>query len=94
MKSRIQEKINEAQRLEILRVYREEGTKSAIQLCLSLGLCGRYYSSLASSRGVAAKKRRPLTDAQKAKMRATVKKDDSYDYRWKWAIERGPVVAP
>jgi len=94
MRGHIQEKINEAQRLEILRVYREKGTAPAMELCASLGLCKRYYSSLASSRGVAAKRRRPLTAEQKAKMRAVNKKDDSYDYRWKWAIERGPVVAP
>jgi hypothetical protein len=87
-------KVTEAQRLEILRVYKTEGVKAAEALCVSLNLSPRYYSALASNRGVSVRKRKPLTPAQKAKMLATVQRDDSYDYRWKWAVERGPVFAP
>ena len=82
------------QRAEILRVYKANGPDACSTLCLSLGLSARYYSKLASEHGVSGRKSKPLTEAQKQKMRATVRKDDSYDYRWKWAIERGPVVAP
>jgi hypothetical protein len=88
----VSEKINEAQRQEILRVYMEEGTDAAGALCISLGLCLRYYSRLASERGVVRRKVRPLTSAQKAKARSIVHKDDSHDHRWAWAIARGPVV--
>ena len=42
-------KVTEAQRQEILRAYREEGTKAAEALCISLGLSGRYFSPLASA---------------------------------------------
>ena len=87
-------KTTEAQRKEILRVFKADGAAACSALCLSLGLSARYYSKLASEHGVSARKSKPLTDAQKAKMIATVRKDDSYDYRWKWAVERGPVVAP
>lgn len=82
------------QRKEILRVYKAEGTAACSALCISLGLSARYYSKLASEHGLSSPKSKPLSEAQKAKMLATVRKDDSYDYRWKWAIERGPVVAP
>lgn len=82
------------QRSEILRVFKKDGAAACRALCLSFGLSARYYSKLASEHGISARKSKPLTEAQKQKMRATVRKDDSYDYRWKWAIERGPVVAP
>jgi hypothetical protein len=86
-------KTTEAQRQEILRVYRTEGVKAATELCLSLGLSRRYYSALASLRGVSARKSRPLTAEEKAEMRKIKRMDDSRDHRWKWAIERGNVVA-
>lgn len=86
-------KTTEAQRLEILRVYKTEGVKAATALCVSLGLSPRYYSALASLRGVSAKKSRPLTAEQKAEMRKIKRADDSHDHRWKWAVERGSVVA-
>lgn len=86
-------KTTEAQRLEILRVYKDEGVAAVTALCLSLGLSPRYYSSLASLRGVAAKKSRPLTPEQKAKALKIKRRDDSHDHRWKWAIERGSVQA-
>lgn len=87
-------KTTEAQRQEILRLYKTEGVRAAEAMCIRLNLSPRYYSALASNRGVSVRKSKPLTPAQKAKMRAIVKKDDSYDYRWKWAVERGPVIAP
>lgn len=92
MRPPVFEKVTEAQRQEILRVYKEQGTKAAGVLCVSLGLCPRYYSKLACERGVSRRKSKPLTETQKAKMRATVHKDDSHDHRWKWAVERGAVV--
>lgn len=87
------QKISEAQRQEIIRVYLNDGPKAAGALCVSLGLCLRYFSKLASERGVVRRKARPLTAAQKAKMRSVVHRDDSHDHRWAWAIARGPVVA-
>lgn len=90
----VSEKINEAQRLRILAVYKAEGVKAATALCLSLGLSPRYYSKLASERGMAERKCKPLTPEQKTKMRRVIPIDDSYDHRWQWAVERGPVVAP
>lgn len=86
--------VPEETRQEILRVYTAEGTDAASELCIRIGLSSRYYSSLAYKRGVSRKKSKPLTPEQKAKMRGIVQKDDSHDYRWKWAIERGPVLAP
>ena len=47
MRPPVFEKVTEAQRQEILRVYKEQGTKAAGVLCVSLGLCPRYYSKLA-----------------------------------------------
>jgi hypothetical protein len=85
-------KTTKEQRAEILRVYKAEGTAACSALCLSLGLSARYYSKLASEHGLSCPKSKPLSAAQKAKMRATVRKDDSYDHRWKWAVERGSVV--
>lgn len=88
------EKINEAKRLEILRVYQEQGPAAARKFCLSLGLCGGYYVSLAYSRGVSRPKSKPLTAKQKADMRAVIPADDWNDPRWQWAIDRGGVIAP
>lgn len=90
----IREKINEAQRQEILLVYKAEGSDAAMALCKSLNLSPRYYSALASARGVANRKSRPLTAEEKAIMRSIVPMDDSTDPRWQWAVERGPVLAP
>ena len=87
-------KTTKEQRDEILRVLVSDGTGAATALCLGHGLSARYWSKLASERGVWNRKSKPLTAAQKEKMRRVNRKDDSYDYRWKWAIERGPVVAP
>lgn len=88
----VSEKINEAQRQEILRVYKTEGTKAAGALCVKLGVSARYYSKLACERGVATKKARPLTPEQKAAMRAQITRPCN-DPRWAWAIARGPVEA-
>lgn len=85
-------KVTEVQRQEVLRVYREEGTKAAEALCISLGLNGRYFSQLASARGVARKKSKPLTPEQKAQMKAVATRFTS-DHRWQWAKERGAVIA-
>lgn len=87
-------KTTKEQREEILRVLVAEGTGAATALCLGYGLSARYWSKLASERGVSNRKAKPLTAAQKEKMRRINRKDDSHDYRWKWAIERGPVIAP
>lgn len=87
-------KTTKEQRAEILRLYKAEGSAACSAHCLKLGLSARYYSKLASEHGYSGRKSKPLTTAQKSQMRAIVRKDDSYDYRWKWAIERGPVVAP
>lgn len=86
-------KTTKEQRMEILRVYKTDGTAACSALCLRLGLSARYYSKLASEHGLSGRKSKPLTPAQKEKMRATVRRDDSHDHRWKWAIERGSVVA-
>jgi hypothetical protein len=86
-------KITEAQRLEIIRVYKTEGVQAATELCLRYGVSARYYSKLASERGVACRKSKPLTEEQKAEMRKIKRMDDSYDHRWRWAKERGAVVA-
>jgi hypothetical protein len=86
-------KTTKEQRQEILRVYKDEGTAACSVLCLRLGLSARYYSKLASEHGISGRKSKPLTPAQKQKMRSTVRRDDSYDHRWKWAVERGVVVA-
>lgn len=86
-------KTTEAQRQEILRVYKTDGVRSATELCLRYGLSARYYSKLASERGVACRKSKPLTAEQKAEARKIRRRDDSYDHRWKWAKERGGVVA-
>lgn len=85
-------KVTEAQRQEILRIYKIEGVNAASALCVSLGLHPRYYSGLASGRGVAKKKSKPLTPEQKAKMRSQVYREDCNDPRWAWAIARGAVV--
>jgi hypothetical protein len=87
-------KTTKEQREHILRVFKAKGPGACTELCLKMGLSARYYSKLASERGISGRKSKPLTPAQKQKMLATVRRDDSYDYRWKWAIERGPVVAP
>ncbi len=86
-------KTTKEQREHILRVFKAEGPAACTELCLSLGLSARYYSKLASEHGVSGRKSKPLTAEQKAKMRKTRRRDDSYDYRWKWAVERGSVVA-
>lgn len=87
-------KTTEEQRLEILRVYKHGGVRAAESLCISLGLSRRYYSSLASARGVAVRKSRPLTPAEKEQMRAMRPRgDDHLDPRWQWAISRGSVIA-
>jgi hypothetical protein len=86
-------KTTEEQRLEILRVYKTEGAEAATKLCLSLGLSRRYYSSLASIRGVSRRPQsRRLTEAEKDIIRNT-QPTKRKDKRWQWAIQRGVVVA-
>jgi len=86
-------KVTEQMRLDILRVYRDEGSTAAAAFCANLGLSRGYYSALACRRGVAVKKSKPLTDDQKARIRNRVPIDDSHDHRWQWAIQRGAVRA-
>jgi hypothetical protein len=89
----MKKEVTETLRQEILRVYKAEGPTAAAAFCAEKGLSRGYYSALACRRGVAVKKSKPLTAAQKAAMRQRSPVDDSHDKRWQWAIERGPVVA-
>ncbi len=86
--------VTEALRQEILRIYKLDGSAVAAAFCAEKGLSRGYYSALACRRGVAVKKSKPLSAAQKTAMRRIVPIDDSHDKRWQWAIERGPVIAP
>lgn len=86
-------KTTEAQRQDILRVYKTEDSEAASKLCLGMGLSRRYYSSLASLRGVSRRPQsRRLTEAEKDIIRNT-KPTKRKDKRWMWAVERGSVVA-
>lgn len=86
-------KVSVEHRAEIMRVYVAEGHKAAQAMCDGLGLSPRYASSIASSLGIAPKrKKHKLTEEQRQQLRSMRHVDDSNDPRWAWAIERGAVT--
>ena len=78
-------KLTSAQRQQLLTCYLEQGYDAAKPLVESLGVHAKYPARLARKNG--------HTNNYRRKGRAVVRKGNSGDPRWQWAIERGPVVA-
>lgn len=71
-------KITAEQREQLVRVYIEGGIRAAGPLAVSMGVSRKYPGILAITSGRRRKGYGPR---------------DTKDPRWKWAIERGSVIA-
>lgn len=86
-------KITEEQRLEILKVYGEQGQKAAAILCREYGVSDGYPAVYASTYGVTTPQWRGKGRKYKNRDTAGRSPKDASDPRWAWAIARGVVIA-
>lgn len=79
--------LTEDQRDELLTSYRNRGYQATKQLAISFGISPRYISRLARRNGF--HNNYSLGQINSIK----VKKTAYTDKRWRWAVERGQVIA-
>lgn len=78
-------KLTPEQRQELVEVYRAGGYAAAKPLAIQFGVAPRYIARLARAKGVKNNYCRGVV--------SRVKKHKFTDLRWRWAIERGGVIA-
>jgi hypothetical protein len=79
--------ITPEQRDDLVRAYVANGTAATAPLAAKYGVCRKYPSILARERGLS----HCYGDPNSPRVKKATRADD--DHRWRWAIERGAVIA-